>query len=605
MQKYQGDWWFVDPHGHLFWSHGVTGVNGPSVVTGVTDRENYFANLPLPGDADAQFFATNGTVVTSGYYDGTQPATMDYFAANALKKYGTNWLVLTQDLNHARLRSWGMNTIGSWTTSDNYLVRRTPYGRVFYPYVGPINGDARMPDYFNPAFATALTNVLSGPERNDPWCIGLYINNELEWTRPSALADPKDVGLTALAAVNTSSAKAAFREQLTNKYVTITALNAQWGTSYSSWTDFLNQRTTFPAGSSGDVDLTAFYRNYAEEFFSKCGAVIHGYTSNLFLGSRFAGQPHTDAARACTNYVDVASFNSYNNTVAVLTGLEADVPLLNTEHNFCAPDTGLFWDGLNTVSTQNDRATRYTSHFNSSANSARFVGQHWFQFLDRSTTGILNSDADGNNNNGLVDVTDRPYAEVIGAARNAGQVMYSQRLGTTPPTITAITNRTIVVNTSTGPIAFTISDDVTAVGSLVLSKDCSATNLVPLGNIVFGGSGANRTVTVTPQANQTGTATITVIVTDAKGARGFASFQLTVVSAAPSRPFLGGYSVSNQLFQVTVTGDSGFNYYIQASTNLTDWQTMLTNLNAVTPLNWTDTQTTNFSRRFYRVLVTP
>src|SRR5204863_327676 len=38
--------------------------------------------------------------------------------------------------------------------------------------------------------------------------------------------------------------------------------------------------------------------------------------------------------------------------------------------------------------------------------------------------------------------------------------------------------------------------------------------LVPNGNIVFGGSGANRTVTVTPALNQFGSATITVTVND-------------------------------------------------------------------------------------------
>jgi hypothetical protein len=605
VQKYQGDWWFVDPHGHLFWSHGVTGMNGPSVPTGVTDRQNYFGNLPLPGDTDAQFYVTNASTVAGGYYTGTKPLTMDYMAANALLKYGTNWADYTLDLNHTRLRSWGMNSIGGWTVTNVYLERRTPYARVFYPYVGPINGDSRMPDYFNPAFATALTNTLSGPERNDPWCLGFYINNELDWTRPNKLADIKEVGSNTLAAASSSFAKAAFRDQLQNKYGTIAALNAQWGTSYSSWTDFLNQQSTFPSGSTGDADLNAFYRNYAEQFFGTCASVIHGFTSNLFLGSRFAGQPHVEAARACTNYVDVASFNSYNDTVSVPTGLEADIPLLNTEHNFCAQDTGLFWEGLNSVADQAERASRYTTHFNGAAGNSRFVGQHWFQFLDRSTTGILSSDSDGNNNNGLVDVTDTPYAPLIGAARNAGQAMYAQRLGTTPPTISPITNRTILANTSTGPIAFTIGDDLTPVGSLLLGQESSNTNLVPVANIVFGGSGANRTVTVTPLSGQTGAATITVIVTDAKGARGLATFELTVVAAAPNQPILGGLAVSNQLFRMTISGDAGFDYYIQASTNLTDWQTVYTNLSAVPPLIWSDPQTTNFSSRFYRVLVGP
>ncbi|MFN3409768.1 MAG: beta-galactosidase, partial [Limisphaerales bacterium] len=604
VQKYLGNWWFVCPHGHLFWSHGVTGVNAPGVPTAVTFRQNYFASLPLPGDADEAYFTPAAGPVASGYYTGLQPLTMDFMAANALRKYGPNWPDYTRDLLHTRLRSWGLNTIGSWTTTNTYLLRRTPYARVLFPFVGGINGDARMPDYFNPSFATALTNALSGPERNDPWCLGFYVHNELEWTRPGMFPDTREVGLTTLAATNTSFAKAAFRDQLTAKYGTIGALNAQWGTSYSSWTDFLNQRTTFPSGASGDVDLNAFYRNYAEQFFRVSGEVIRAYTSNLFLGSRFAGQPHVAAAQACTNFVDVASFNSYNNTVGVLTGLEADIPLLNTEHNFCATDSGLFWEGLNLVSNQAQRATRYTTHFNSAVNSARFVGKHWFQLLDRSTTGILNSDADGNNNNGLVDVTDTPYAPLIGAIRNAGQVMYAQRLGTTPPTITAITNRTINLNTSTGPIAFTIGDDLTPVGSLALSKECSNTNLVPLAGIVFGGSGSNRTVTVTPATGQSGTATITVVVTDAQGARGFASFELTVLPA-PNPPVFGGPSVSNQLFKVTISGDAGADYYIQASTNLLNWQTVFTNLNATPPFVWEDPQTTNFSRRFYRVLLEP
>ena len=112
-------------------------------------------------------------------------------------------------------------------------------------------------------------------------------------------------------------------------------------------------------------------------------------------------------------------------------------------------------------------------------------------------------------------------------------------------------------------------------------------------------------MTVTPQANQTGTATITLIVTDAKGARGFATFDVTVIPVAPNPPILSSYALNNQLFQLTISGDSGFNYYIQATTNLSDWQTVSTNLNAVPPFVWSDLQTTGFPSRFYRVLVAP
>ena len=59
-----------------------------------------------------------------------------------------------------------------------------------------------------------------------------------------------------------------------------------------------------------------------------------------------------------------------------------------------------------------------------------------------------------------------------------------------------------------------MADADTPVDSLTLSGSSDNLTLVPNGNIVFGGSGANRTVTVTPAANQSGVATITVTVSD-------------------------------------------------------------------------------------------
>ena len=82
------------------------------------------------------------------------------------------------------------------------------------------------------------------------------------------------------------------------------------------------------------------------------------------------------------------------------------------------------------------------------------------------------------------------------------------------PTIANIADRTIDQNTATGPIGFVIGDAETAAASLVLSAGSSNPGLVPIQNIVFGGSGGSRTVNVTPATNQTGTATINVTVSD-------------------------------------------------------------------------------------------
>jgi hypothetical protein len=118
----------------------------------------------------------------------------------------------------------------------------------------------------------------------------------------------------------------------------------------------------------------------------------------------------------------------------------------------------------------------------------------------------------------------------------------------TAPTISNITDRSVTVGTSTGAVAFTIGDTQTAPANLTVTGTSSNTVLVPTANIVFGGSGANRTVTVTPAAGQVGTATITVAVSD-----GLLSttdtFVLTVTPAANTAP-----TISN-IANVTINED--------------------------------------------------
>jgi hypothetical protein len=105
----------------------------------------------------------------------------------------------------------------------------------------------------------------------------------------------------------------------------------------------------------------------------------------------------------------------------------------------------------------------------------------------------------------------------------------------TAPTISSIADQTVTMNQATAAIAFTIGDAETAAGSLTLSASSSATALVPNGNIVFGGSGASRTVKVTPAANQTGSAQITVSVSDGTNSAS-SIFTVTVLAPAPNTP---------------------------------------------------------------------
>jgi hypothetical protein len=136
---------------------------------------------------------------------------------------------------------------------------------------------------------------------------------------------------------------------------------------------------------------------------------------------------------------------------------------------------------------------------------------------------IIVTSTDGSGSNRLVTVT--PAAGEIGTATITlfvvdGGTFFASRSYTltvlplnTPPTITGLVNTNTLVNTPV-TIPFTVGDAETAAGSLTLSSSSAYPSILPPGGISFGGSGANRTVTITPALNQTGVAVATVTVSD-------------------------------------------------------------------------------------------
>jgi hypothetical protein len=109
------------------------------------------------------------------------------------------------------------------------------------------------------------------------------------------------------------------------------------------------------------------------------------------------------------------------------------------------------------------------------------------------------------------------------------------------PTISDVADQSMG-GTAVGPLPFTIGDGETPPAALTVTSRSSNPTLVPDSNIVLGGSGADRTAIVTPIAGQTGSATITLAVSDGT----FASvdtFVVTVVSDA--LPVSGWRSVSD------------------------------------------------------------
>ncbi|MEI7730124.1 MAG: beta-galactosidase [Verrucomicrobiota bacterium] len=425
VEKHQGKWWLVDPEGRLFWSHGVDCVR-LEASTPISDRENYYQNLPAEGSPFAKFYGT-GNFAAHDYYEKIPKyRTYDFSKANLLRKYGETYPDQFADMTHRRLRSWGMNTIANWSDSKVYNQRRTPYTATIGFGSKSIQGSSGYWRKFFDVFDTSFRdNARKAMEKekdtsaNDPWCIGYYVHNEESWGSETSLAS------AALSSPPDQPAKLVFVEDLKKKYTTIAALNQAWGVSHASW-DTLLQSTNTPSVKLAGDDLRAFYQKLAETYFQIVKEEIKRAAPNhLYLGCRFAWV-NDIAARAATKHCDVISYNRYEYSVEKHHLPDSiDLPMIIGEFHFGALDRGMFHTGLKRTENQNDRALKYKEYVQGALRNPYFVGTHWFQYKDQATTGR----SDGENYQiGFLDICDNPYPETIQASREVGYGMYEYRL---------------------------------------------------------------------------------------------------------------------------------------------------------------------------------
>ena len=159
-EKIDGKWWLVDPEGRLFWSQGITGVR-LSQATRIRGRENYFSEIPEYND---------------------------FREANLKRKFGDDWESQAGQFIHRRLRSWGINTIANWSDKDICNMQKTPY------VVSMGSGIAKeMPDTLDETeFRKTVQKRINANNvdsfKNDPWCLGVFVDNELRWPKKNIVA---------------------------------------------------------------------------------------------------------------------------------------------------------------------------------------------------------------------------------------------------------------------------------------------------------------------------------------------------------------------------------------------------------------------------------
>jgi len=374
VEKIGERWWFVDPEGCRFYSTGVNGAGAEPPQTRIVGRSKLFAAIPTA----AQIPAPNAEP------DPLRDP-VSFYVANLQKRFGADWQAPSALVTSRRMRAWGLNTAYGPSLND-----ALPGGSSLrQPYVFPLRGWQQsegaimgLPDVYSEAFARRVTAEAAqqlGPRKNDPWMIGYFIGNEPPW--PAREAQLVDLVLAGPA----SSMQQRFRNELA-KGDTPAARKALVHDAFTRYLQIVNS------------------------------AVKRADPNHLNLGIRFGGTP-PDEVIALARGFDVYSMNKYRwappkDFIDRVYAIQK-LPILIGEFHFGVPERGLA-PGLVQAMNQTERGVAYSYYVEHAAEHPAIVGTHWYQWIDQPVTGRR----DGENYNiGWIDVTDRPYPELVAAAK--------------------------------------------------------------------------------------------------------------------------------------------------------------------------------------------
>jgi hypothetical protein len=361
-----------------FFSTGINGV-GTSSGTRVQGREDLFAAQP-PRDPTAAGRGGRGGGFGGGFYTW-----------NLQRRLGEDgWRTKWAEFTARRMMAWGFNSIHYWgpRNLDASAEPRVPYAQMLR---GWQTGQSIMglPDVYAEDFVRQVDETAAsqlGPRKSDPWMLGYFIGNEPAWPgRENQLADLLLAG-----------PDGAMKQKLT---------------THLAGGDTPERRRAF---------VHAAFARYLEVIDGACRK--HA-PNHLNLGIRFGGSAHDDLVKLMRG-CDVFSLNIYRYAPARanLDRLYAltQRPILIGEFHIGVPERGLS-AGLVQAMNQEERGVAYRYYVEQAASHPAMVGTHWFQWLDQPVTGRN----DGENYNiGFVDSTDRPYPELVEAAKTTHQRLH-------------------------------------------------------------------------------------------------------------------------------------------------------------------------------------
>lgn len=303
---------------------------------------------------------------------------------------------VSRDKTVARMEAWGLTTIGNWSSVSPSDTQRKAYVMTFS---GPRTQTSflGMQDVYSDEFAAnadATAQKQCTSRKDDPWLLGYFIGNEPPW--PGRESEVVELFLKG--------------------------------------SDTATQRKLKEFLAQGDTPdrRREFVYGMFERYLTLVGQAIKKYDPHhLNLGIRFGGTP-PEAVLRMAKMFDVCSINVYEyEPTKQMKGVYGATgrPIMIGEFHFGVPADGL-GAGLVQTASQLERAKGYRYYMEQAAALPCFVGAHWFCWRDEPVLGRF----DGENYNiGFLDVTDRPYPELVDAARTTHKELPDVHSGKTAP----------------------------------------------------------------------------------------------------------------------------------------------------------------------------
>jgi len=424
-----GRWWLVDPDGYVFWSAGMDCVRVDTSAN-VGGMENALAWLP---ETDGPYHAAR---LERASWEG-QTTMVNYLAANLVRAFGDgengspDWYNAWAAITLAELRRMGFNTVANWSEWEIARAAGFPYVRPLRPNYEDMPLVYRdFPDVFDPGFDAVCKQFAEqlAETRDDPAFVGYFLMNEPTW---GFAQESPAAGM--LYNTQTCYARQALNQFLYEKYADDGALAQAWDMAV----DFhavAEGRWRQPLTPAAVADLDAFSAVMVERFFGglsrACKAVD---PHHLNLGIRYYTIPPEWALEGMRHF-DVFSMNCYRPRLPAEEMAQIaemlNQPILVGEWHFGALDAGLPASGIGHVPTQADRGRAFRFYTEDAAAWPWCVGVHYFILYDQSALGRF----DGENYNiGFLDVCNRPYEDLVAAARLTHERLYAVAAGRLAP----------------------------------------------------------------------------------------------------------------------------------------------------------------------------